>query len=285
MKKKSNLITTILLVVILLAGLSLLLYPTVSNYWNSLHQSQSIVDYDDQVNSLQQEEYRRLWQAAEDFNAAILERADPFRLTEAQQADYDTQLDPSGAGLMGYVEIPVIDAILPIRHGTGEDVLQKAVGHLEWSSLPVGGESTHCVISGHRGLPSAELLTNIDHMEKGDLFYIHVLGEKLTYQVDQIAVVEPDDFSLLGITEGEDYVTLLTCTPYGINSHRLLVRGTRLPDGETPDRVDPSNEVRTVDPMYLIPVVLAAAVVVVVIVLLAGGRKKKKGASPDEEVE
>lgn len=276
-KKKSGILATVLVVLIFLAGLSLLLYPAVSNYWNSLRQSQVITSYEQEVNELQQEEYRRLWEAAEDYNRSLLSRADGFSLPEELALAYPEELAPSGSSVMGYIEIPVIDCVLPICHGTEDDVLRKAVGHLEWSSLPVGGESTHCVLSGHRGLPSSELLTNIDHLEKGDVFYLHVLGQVLEYRVDQIAVVEPDDFSLLGIAEGEDCVTLVTCTPYGINSHRLLVRGSRVTGSAPGDAVDVSNEVRALDVTYLVPAALLVPVAAVFIYLLVSGRKKRKG--------
>ena len=283
-KKKSGILVTVIVVLIFLAGLSLLLYPTVSNYWNSLHQSQAITSYDEEVNRLQQEEYQRIWEEAEAYNRSLLSRPNSFALTEEQALAYSQVLSPGGTDVMAYLEIPVIGVTLPIRHGTENDVLAKAVGHLEWSSLPVGGESTHCVLSGHRGLPSSELLTNIDHLEKGDVFYLHVLGQVLEYKVDQIAVVEPDDFSLLGITKGEDYVTLVTCTPYGINSHRLLVRGSRVnADGTTSGgSVTLPNEVRSFDPVYIVAGVLLALIVVAFLFLLLGGKKKKeKGGGGD----
>lgn len=286
-KKKSGALTTVLLILIFVVGLSLLLYPTVSDYWNSVHQSQVIVSYDKEVDELEQAEFRRLWAEAEAFNENLLERANPYAMTAQEQEIYYRALTTSDNGLMAYLEIPVIDCMLPVRHGTSDDVLQKSVGHIEWTSLPVGGESTHCVLSGHRGLPSSELLTNIDHMEKGDMFYLHVLGETLEYRVDQIAVVEPDDLTLLGIEEGEDYVTLLTCTPYGINSHRLLVRGTRVSgDGDPGDTVTLPNEVREIDAMYLVPLVLLVLITAVFIFLLVDSRRRKKakkGGQNDEE--
>lgn len=276
--------SAILLIVLFVAGLSFLLYPTVSNYWNSLHQSQVIVDYSQQVDDLNEEAYRQLWSEAETFNAALTARGNTFTLPEEWQSIYEGLLDPSGNGVMAYIEIPSISVTLPIGHGTGEAVLKRSVGHLEWSSLPIGGDSTHCVLSGHRGLPSSELFTNIDHLEIGDIFYIHILGESHTYRVDNIAVVEPGDYSLLGITEGKDYVTLVTCTPYGINSHRLLVRGVRVDviTGE-PSTVVVGNEVKNIDVVYLVPVALAALAVPVFLISLAGTGKKKKGAKKHEE--
>ena len=259
--------STALLLLIFLAGLSLLLYPTVSNWWNSRHQSQVISSYTQSVSQLNTEKYAALRAEAEDYNRALWEMGTVYTLPPELLEQYEGLLNVSGTGVMGYIEIPAIDCTLPIYHGTDEAVLQVAAGHLEWTSLPVGGESTHSVISGHRGLPSAELLTHIDQLTQGDKFYVHVLDGILEYRVDQIAVVEPNDTSLLHITEGKDQMTLVTCTPYGINSHRLLVRGERvensgLSGGGT---VYVDNEVRSVHLMYVIPVVLVG------IVLAAGG--------------
>lgn len=290
-KKTSGTWITVLLTLVFLAGLSLLLYPTVSNYWNSVHQSKVIVSYENQVDQMTEDEFQRLWAEAEAYNESLLSRGNAFDLTEEQRAAYPKTLSTKNSDVMGYLEIPVIGATLPIRHGTENDTLQKAVGHLEWSSLPVGGESTHCVLSGHRGLPSSELLTNIDQLEQGDVFYLHVLGQVLEYQVDQIAVVEPNDFSLLGITEGEDYVTLLTCTPYGINSHRLLVRGRRVQaDGSGKDgTINTVNEVRSLNVLYLVAAVLLALLAAVFVALLFSGRKKhgkrRQGSRENEKTD
>jgi len=179
--------------------------------------------------------------------------------------------------VMAYVEIPSIEVTLPIAHGTEANTLAKYVGHMEWSSLPVGGESTHCVISGHRGLPSSELFTNIDHLQLGDYFYIHVLGQSLLYQVDNIAVVDPYDYSLLGITPGKDYTTLVTCTPYGINSHRLLVRGVRIltSGADSQPHLQLKNEVTQIDPMVIVPVTLAVLSVGAFLIMMVGRNKRK----------
>lgn len=276
-KKKKGGGTTLLLVLVFLAGLSLLLYPTVSNYVNSMHQSQVIVDYTQSVGQLQVEEYAVLRAQAEEYNRALLERENQYDLTDELLEQYNALLDISGTGIMGYVEIPRINCTLPIYHGTDEAVLQVAVGHLEWTSLPVGGESTHSVISGHRGLPSAELLTNIDRMRMGDRFYIHVLDQVLEYQVDDIAVVEPQDTSRLLVTQGKDYMTLVTCTPYGVNSHRLLVRGVRVDNsgavGTGPVYVN--DEVRAIPLMYVVPVVLVVVALAAGIVVWLGDRRRK----------
>ena len=222
-------LSTIVLVILLLIGLSLLLYPTVSDYWNSFHQTRAIATYAENVAALDNASYDAIWDAARQYNRNLCSRSNSFLLSEEQKAEYESLLDISGQGVMGYIEIPEIDVSLPIYHGTEDPVLQVAVGHLEWTSLPVGGESTHCVLSGHRGLPSAKLFTNLDKLREGDTFLLRVLDEILTYEVDQILIVEPQDTAALEIAEGEDYCTLVTCTPYGINTHRLLVRGSRIP--------------------------------------------------------
>ena len=185
---------------------------------------------------------------------------------------------------MAYIEIPSVDVTLPIAHGTSDETLQSYVGHLEWSSLPVGGKNTHCIISGHRGLPSSELFTNIDHLELGDKFYLHILGQTLEYQVCNIAVVEPQDQTLLTVEEGKDLVTLVTCTPYGINSHRLLVRGIRTGEGSTENvgEVYVKNEVTQIDTLTLVSVLVVICATVVFVTLLLTGKRRKGGDPPDE---
>lgn len=265
----------ILLVLIFLAGLSLLLYPTVSDAYNSYLQSKIIVQYANQVNEMEEEAYREELTAAQRYNESLLERQNPHKLTEELEAQYWELLDETD--IMAYVEIPSIEVMLPIAHGTEKDTLEDFVGHIKWSSLPVGGENTHCVISGHRGLPSSELFTNLDRLEVGDVFYIHVLGQTLEYWVDHIAVVLPHEMELLRIVEGEDHVTLLTCTPYGINSHRLLVRGNRIHrDGvvENPT-LYLKNEVETLDVMVIVPILLVILAAVIFAGMALGGEKKR----------
>ena len=201
---KRNL-STIILILVFFTGLSLLLYPSVSDYWNSLHQSRAIATYAEAVAEIGKSDYDHLWQAAREYNRRILSRPKAYAMSEEEQADYLAQLDVSGNGIMGYIEIPEIRCTLPIYHGVDEAVLQIAAGHIEWTSLPVGGESTHCVLSGHRGLPRAKLFTNLDQLEKGDTFMLRVLDETLTYEVDQILIVEPHEVEALAITPGEDY--------------------------------------------------------------------------------
>ena len=279
MKNRRDRVTAAAIGGMLLLGLALLLYPPLSSWWNAARQAQSILDYSDSVARLKAEEQQRLRGAAEEFNGALLDRVSPYALPEELAGEYPHMLLTGDSDVICYLEIPALDLTLPVRHGVESGTLQRSVGHLEWSSLPVGGESTHCVLSGHRGLPSSELLTNIDRLERGDLFRLHVLGETLTYRVDQVAVVEPGDFSLLGIEEGEDLVTLLTCTPYGINSHRLLVRGTRADGGAASagGGVQLPNELRLYDGR-LTALAAAGALAAVVLPLTAVfTRRRGKG--------
>lgn len=281
MKKKSGKITTVLLIIILLVGLSLLLYPSVSDYWNSFTQSKAIASYSEEVAKLNEDKYEELWAAAEAYNESLLERTNTYILSEEQKEEYETLLDVSGIGVMGYIEIPVIDCSLPIYHGTEESVLQIAVGHLDWTSLPVGGESTHCVVSGHRGLPSAKLFSNLDKMVEGDVFMLRVLDEVLTYEVDQILIVEPQDTEALHVVEDRDYCTLVTCTPYGVNSHRLLVRGHRIENIEEAKTVRVTADAIQIEPLLVAPLVALPILLVLLIRLLLPGQAKKGAADDD----
>ena len=284
MKKKKDNYITLLLFLILLAGLSLLLYPSVSNYWNSLHQTRAIATYAEEVANLNQDQYDEIWAAAESYNASLTDRVNAYQLSDAQKEEYQQLLNVSGIGVMGYIEIPSIDCSLPIYHGTEESVLQTAVGHLEWSSLPVGGESTHCVLSGHRGLPSARLFTNLDKLREGDTFLLRVLDETLTYEVDQILIVEPQDTAALEIVEGQDYCTLVTCTPYGINTHRLLVRGHRIDNIEEAKIVRVTADAIQIEPLLVAPVVAIPILLLLLILLLLPKQPRKKhGGEADEE--
>lgn len=268
MKKKHKSHTNLLLMIILLAGVSLLLYPTVSDYWNSLHQSKAIASYAEEVANLETDKYEELWSAAADYNNSLVGRENSYLLDDEQKELYDSLLNVSGLGVMGYIEIPEINCSLPLYHGTDESVLQIAVGHLEWSSLPVGGESTHCVLSGHRGLPSAKLFTNLDKLQLGSVFMLRVLDEILTYEVDQILIVEPQDTDALEIVEGQDYCTLVTCTPYGINTHRLLVRGHRIENIEEAKTVRVTADAVVIDPMIVAPIVAIPLLIILLTVLL-----------------
>ena len=225
MKKR---LLTIVITLFLLTGLSLLLYPTLSNYWNSIHQSKAIAGYVKTVVTLSDDDYAQCWADAQAYNQDLLKKQARFFPTAEELEEYEGLLNVSQNGIMGYVEIPKIGCLLPIYHGTDEAVLEIAAGHIVGTSLPVGGSGTHCVLSGHRGLPSAKLFTNLDRLSEGDRFMLHVLNETLTYQVDQILVVLPEEIEALEIEKDADYCTLVTCTPYGVNTHRLLVRGHRI---------------------------------------------------------
>lgn len=284
MKKKISNLITVFLVLILLAGLSLLLYPTFSDWWNSYHQTKAIASYAADVANLSNEDYEKIWKAATEYNASLSERNSDYTLTEEQKRQYEQLLNVSGDGIMGYIEIPSINCSLPIYHGTQESVLQIAVGHIEWSSLPVGGASSHCVVSGHRGLPSAKLFTNLDELSKGDTFMLRVLDEVLTYEVDQILIVEPQETGALQIEEGKDYCTLVTCTPYGINTHRLLVRGHRIDNIEEAKTIRVTADAIQIEPLLVAPVVATPILLLLIILLLLPKQPRKKhGDDADEE--
>ena len=268
--------STLLLIGIFIIGLSLLLYPTVSDYWNSFHQTRAIAAYTDVVENLDDESYEKMLEEAHAYNNTLTNSNNRVILTEEEET-YESLLDITGTGIMGYIEIPSIRCSLPIYHGTDDAVLQIAAGHVPGSSLPVGGESTHCVLSGHRGLPSAKLFTDLDELTVGDIFVLHVLDEVLTYEVDQIHIVEPEDLDLLGIEEGQDLCTLVTCTPYGINSHRLLVRGHRIENLESASSARVPADAVQVDPVMVAPVVAAPMLLILLIWVLVGSSKKKQG--------
>lgn len=261
MKHKKS---TIALILVLLAGLSLMLYPLVSDLWNETRQSRAIADYTQAVAAMDNQSYHQLLRDAQAYNAALLDLPDRFYPTEEEINRYERLLNVAGSGVMGYVEIPSIQVFLPIYHGVNEAVLQTAIGHIEGTSLPVGGESTHCVISGHRGLPSAKLFTDLDQLDLGDTFRLRILDEVLTYEVDQIRIVEPDDLSLLEIEPGEDLCTLVTCTPYGVNSHRLLVRGRRVVEGSASDQIR-----ITADAVQIDTLVVASVVAIPILLILS----------------
>ena len=284
-KKKADNFINIILVLVLFVGLSLLLYPTVSDYWNSFHQTRAITTYAEEVADLNEEEYERLWNVAQDYNRALAQRGTHFVLTDEQIEEYEQMLDVSGLGVMGYIEIPEIRCSLPIYHGTDEAVLQIAIGHLEWSSLPVGGENSHCVLSGHRGLPSAKLFTNLDQIKEGDIFMLRVLDEVLTYEVDQIRIVEPQEVDDLQIENGKDYCTLVTCTPYGINTHRLLVRGHRIENIEDSDSIHVTADAIQIEPLLVAPIVAIPILLMLLILLLIPKQpKKKQGGDINEKI-
>ena len=269
-------LSTIILILIFLVGLSLVLYPTVADYWNSLHQSRAIATYAEEVAHIDTEKYTAVWQDAVAYNQSLRARDNIFLLSDQQKAVYDELLNIGGNGVMGYIEIPAIGVSLPVYHGTDEAVLQIAIGHLEWTSLPVGGESSHCVVSGHRGLPSARLFTDLDQLKAGDTFIFRILDETLTYEVDQIKIVLPHETDDLLIQDGKDLCTLVTCTPYGVNSHRLLVRGHRVENAEIAKTIRVTADAMQIEPLIVAPLVAVPMLIVLLIMVLFGGGKKKE---------
>ena len=278
--KKSNFIT-IFLFLMLLAGLSLLLYPGISDYWNAFHSSRAISEYTGSVAEMDDAQYDEMWSAAQAYNRSLPARSTGFTLSDGQKQEYERLLNVSGLGIMGYVEIPEISVSLPVYHGTEESVLQIAVGHLEWSSLPVGGESSHCVLSGHRALPSARLFTDLDKLREGDIFLLRVLDEVLTYEVDRILIVEPQDTASLRIVEGKDLCTLVTCTPYGVNTHRLLVRGHRIENIAQSKVVRITADALQIEPLIVAPIV-AIPILLLLILLLLPKKPVRHGGDSDE---
>ena len=292
MKSKTS---KLMIGIIFLAGLSLLLYPLVANQWNNHRQKQLISNYESVVADKEAAgniDYAAEMKKAEAYNDALLPSIlpDSFAVADAStetDSSYEDSLNIAGDGMMGIVEIPKIAIKLPIYHGTGDEVLQKAAGHLEGSSLPIGGESTHAVISAHRGLPSASLFTDLDQLEIGDHFLIHVLDETLCYEVDQILVVDPEDTSALAVEDGEDLMTLLTCTPYGVNTQRLMVRGHRVPYEEqtVADEQTPLSGL-SLHTNYLLWVIVGIVVTgVFILILFIREKKLQKRAAGKKESE
>ena len=281
--KKSR-ASTVILIIVFLVGLSLLLYPSLSDYWNSFRQSRAIASYVESVSHLDNQEYQALLEEARAYNASLVGDKTRFSPTEEELAEYLTLLGSTGAAV-GYVEIPAIKLTLPIYLGTSETVLQVGVGTMEGSSLPIGGESTHAVLTGHRGLPSATLFTDLDRLVQGDMFHIHILNETCTYEVDQILIVEPAEMDALEIAEGEDYCTLVTCTPYGINSHRMLVRGHRIETPEDAVFVQVSPDALQMDPLFIAPFVAVPILLVLLLFLIFGGQKSSAKSNSHQKAQ
>ncbi len=281
MKKKinkSSLFATIFFTLMLFVGISVMLYPIISDWWNSKVQSRAVANYEVAVAKMDADRTDKLIAKANEYNEKIARLESPF-VNYSKISGYETALNVSGTGIMGYISIPVIQVELPIYHGTSEEVLNIAAGHLEGSSLPVGGANTHAVISAHRGLPSARLFTDLDRIEKGDVFTINILDRIYTYEVEEILIVEPHEINTLSIIPNSDYVTLMTCTPYGVNTHRLLIRSHRI---ETVYKKEYRvvAEMVKIDPMLVIPFICAPFVLILVCVWVFGGKRKPK--SPRE---
>ncbi len=280
MKKKKSNLSTVILLVIFLVGLSLLLYPSVSDYWNSFHQTRAIAHYAEDVANIDNERYEQLWADAQAYNSALAQKSDRYDMTDEDREQYDALLNVSGNGIIGYIEIPLIGCSLPIYHGTDEAVLQIAIGHVEGTSLPTGGPGCHSVLSGHRGLPSAKLFTDLDKLTEGDTFILRILDETLTYEVDQILIVLPYEMDALAIDPNEDYCTLVTCTPYGINTHRMLVRGHRVENEEVAQTVRVTADALQIEPVIVAPLVAAPMLLILLIILLIPKRKNNNGGEP-----
>lgn len=282
MKKKKNFVWNIFFALVFLAGAGVFLYPTVSDMWNQYRNVRLVSRYDEAVTDLSDNEYEKLWNEAKEYNAEhpvnsivdVFGEKDDYVLTQP----YDQVLDPNGEGIMGSIEIPKINAKLAIYHGLSKTVLEKGVGHVEGTSLPVGGKSTHAVLAAHRGLPSAKLFTDLDQMKKGDIFILHILGKNLAYKVDQIRTVLPEETGELDIVEGEDHVTLVTCTPYGVNTHRLLVRGirTKYAEGEIRNDKTISHRLAVTDPRKVLAGGFAVLIVLILLIYLSVRYRDKK---------
>ena len=276
---------TLIIAAVGLFGLGLILYPSVADWWNSFHQSRAVASYAQKVANLDTSEYDRILAEAEVYNNNLANNGINWIMSDEEIAAYEKELDITGTGIMGYITIPKIDVELPIYHGIDDAVLQIAIGHLSETSLPVGGPTTHCVVSGHRGLPSAKLFTDIDKLVEGDTWTVNILNKTLTYEVDQIRVVLPSDLSNLQLEQGKDYFTLVTCTPYGINTHRLLVRGHRVDNAQGEANV--IADALQIEPVYIAPFVAIPFIVLLIIIMLVstGYMKRRKKIRKKAEVE
>ena len=282
-KKKGRWLVNLLILLLFLAGAGIMLYPTISDLWNKYRNAQLITTYDEAVQELSKENYDKLWAEAREYNSHITVNniVDAFEEESDYQLShpYDTVLDPNGDGLMGSIDIPKLGVKIAIYHGLGKTALEKGCGHVEGTGLPIGGKSNHAALAAHRGLPSARLFTDLDQMEIGDIFVLNILGEKLAYEVDQIKTVLPEETEDLAIVEGEDLVTLITCTPYAVNTHRLLVRGKRTEYVEEIAEAEEAAEslpekVARVDPQKLLFIALGVFVISVIILYFVIRRKK-----------
>ena len=287
-KSKKHRVSNLVLVLILLIGVAIAGYPAFSEYWNSMHQSRAIMGYAERVAELNNEEYEEIWSAALDYNRRLLDSPNRWAFDDDALDDYESQLNVDATGNMGYISIPKINVNLPIYHGVEESVLQRSIGHIMGTSLPAGSThsneenfsevdfASHSILSGHRGLPSAKLFSDLDVMEVGDLFYLVILDQTLTYEVDQITVIEPEDLTELEIIPGKDLCTLMTCTPYGINTHRLLVRGTRIENEKQKLNVRVTADALKIEPMYVAPFIAVPVLLLLVlwVLIMTSGKKK-----------
>lgn len=267
-------LVTILILAGLVVGIGLILYPSVANYWNTFHQTRAIMTYTDAVSSMNEADYDEILSRAWEYNTHLGQTGIQWNMTDEQKKEYENMLRIDGSDVMGYINIPKINVKLPIYHGTEETVLQTSIGHIEQTSLPVGGEDSHCSVSGHRGLPSARLFTDLDEIKEGDTWTMTVLNETLTYEADQIRTVKPDDLSELNIVSGEDYCTLITCTPYGVNTHRLLIRGHRIPNVDGSANV--TADAVQIEPIYIAPFMAVPILLALLAILFVTTRKTRR---------
>ena len=258
------------IIALFIVGLCIILYPTISNMWNQKRQSQAVETYSNQVKNMESDKKKALLEQAQQYNQKLLSENDPIK-NHVDDYEYDNMLSVDDTGIMGYISIPQIDVKLPIYHGTGDEAISQGVGHLQGSSLPVGGEGTHCVLSSHRGLPKAKLFTDLDRLNVGDRFSLTVLDQTITYQVDLISIVEPEELDKLMIEDGKDYCTLLTCTPYGVNTQRLLVRGSRVNE----PTIVVENEARRINTLYVAVVIAIPIILILLLYMMVKDRKKK----------
>ena len=267
---------------IFIAGLGIYLYPSVSNYVNSRNQSRAISNYEEMVNSISEEDYSKMWSEARAYNEELAKKPLNFELSDEEREEYNSILNVSGTGIIGYIEIENIGVNLPIYHGTAESVLQVGIGHLEGTSFPTGTKSTHAVLSGHRGLPSSKLFSDLDQMIVGDTFLLHILDQTFAYQIDKINIVLPEETNDLAIVDNEEYVTLVTCTPYGVNTHRMLVRGKRVDYNEETRLIVPADALRY-NNMVVAPFIGAPILIIAFVVYLIRTSKPKrvKGAKKE----
>ena len=273
-------VSTVIFSIIFIAGLSLLLYPSVSDCINSIHQSKAITEYAEQVSVLSEEECRQSMEEAVDYNRSLAAKGNPWSMSDEEKKKYEHALNVSDNGVMSYVEIPKIHCYLPIYHGTDEGTLQTSIGHIPGTSLPIGGVPSHCVLSGHRGLPSAKLFSELDKLIIGDQFFIRTLNEEITYEVDQILIVLPEEVDSVKIEQGRDYCTLVTCTPYGVNSHRLLVRGARVENQRGSHTVRVVSDAIQIEPVIVAPVVALPILLLLVVMVMM--RKPEKNYAKSE---
>lgn len=279
-KKEKGILLYLFLLII---GMGFLLYPSLSNYYNSFHQSKAISEYIEILAEIDEEEQEKIFNDVRMYNKTLITNNTRWKMKDEERKVYNSLLNITETGIMGYIEIPKISVSLPIYHGTSDEVLQVAVGHVEGSSLPVGGIGTHTVISGHRGLPSAKIFTDLDRIEEGDQFYIRVLNEVLTYEVDQILIVNPNEMDSLQIDPQQDYCTLVTCTPYGVNSHRMLVRGKRI-ETVNEKAITITAEAFQIEPKIVMPFIAIPLCLLYIIVLLLKPSKKKNNLEDELKI-